>query len=97
LAYRWPVSLPQALAQFARDRVDWAVEPTMVTVIPDVIVGIGQAIEVPTAPGEAVVISSPVYPPFFSLWLEPSQPYLLLYQNLLSTTSNTERFSSGAY
>jgi len=66
LGYRWPGELPQALAQFARDRWDWAVEPTMVTVIPDVIVGICEAIEVLTAPGEAVVITPPVYPPFFS-------------------------------
>ncbi|MFM7145519.1 MAG: MalY/PatB family protein, partial [Actinomycetales bacterium] len=55
-----------ALAGFARDRWGWALEPTRVTVIPDVVVGICEAIEVLTAPGDCVVITPPVYPPFFS-------------------------------
>jgi len=66
LGYRWPGELPSALAGFARDRWGWDLEPTRVTVIPDVVVGICEAIEVLTAPGDRVVITPPVYPPFFS-------------------------------
>lgn len=64
--YPWPGELPQALIEFAGTRWGWVPEASWVTVIPDVVVGICEALQALTGPGESVVITPPVYPPFFS-------------------------------
>ncbi|GDY67856.1 cystathionine beta-lyase [Streptomyces avermitilis] len=56
----------EALAGFARKRWGWdgiAVERT--AIVPDVMLGIVEALKLVTGPGEAVVVNSPVYPPFY--------------------------------
>ena len=58
--------LPEALAEFAGARWDWVIDPAQVLVVPDVVTGIAAAIEAFTAPGDGIVINTPVYPPFFS-------------------------------
>ena len=58
--------LPQALADFASATWSWSIDPAHVLVVPDVVTGIAAAIEAFTAPGDGVVITTPVYPPFFS-------------------------------
>ena len=57
--------LGQAYARFAKDRWDFAVDPEAVTAVTDVGVGVVELLRVLTRPGDAVVISPPVYPPFF--------------------------------
>jgi cystathionine beta-lyase len=64
--YRWPGDLPEALAEFAAARWDWVLNPALVTVIPDVVTGICEMLAVLTNRGESVVITPPVYQPFFS-------------------------------
>jgi cystathionine beta-lyase len=64
--YRHAGELPEALAEFARLRWNWAIEPGQVMVMPDVVTSISWTIQALTEPGDGVVISSPVYPPFFS-------------------------------
>jgi cysteine-S-conjugate beta-lyase len=58
----------EALAQFAAARWGWELDPLRVTAVGDVGVGAVELLRVLTRPGDAVVISPPVYPPFFS-WL----------------------------
>lgn len=58
--------LPQALADYASTTWSWSVDPTHVLVMPDVVTGIAAAIEAFTAPGDGIVVNTPVYPPFFS-------------------------------
>lgn len=58
--------LPQALADYASTTWSWSIEPAHVLVVPDVVTGIAAAIAAFTAPGDGVVINTPVYPPFFS-------------------------------
>jgi cysteine-S-conjugate beta-lyase len=60
--------LGNAFARFAKDRWDWAVDPDAVTATTDVGVGVVELLRVLTRPGDAVVISPPVYPPFFD-WI----------------------------
>jgi cysteine-S-conjugate beta-lyase len=64
--YAMPVpELGQAVAQFADRRWGWAVDPGSVTAVTDVGVGVVELLRVLTRPGDSVVISPPVYPPFF--------------------------------
>jgi cystathionine beta-lyase len=57
--------LGDAVARFAAARWGWPVEPGSVTAVPDVSVGSVELLRVCCRPGQAVVISPPVYPPFF--------------------------------
>jgi cystathionine beta-lyase len=58
--------LGESLAGFAADRWGWAVDPTAVLAVPDVGVGCVELLRVLCEPGDALVINTPVYPPFFS-------------------------------
>jgi cystathionine beta-lyase len=64
--YAHPWLLPEAFARFAAARFGWTVEPERVIVAPDVVMGIAEVLKAVTEPGDGVVISPPVYPPFFS-------------------------------
>jgi cystathionine beta-lyase len=57
----------EALADFAADRWGWdgiAIERT--AIVPDVMLGIVETLRLLTEPGDAVVVCSPVYPPFYA-------------------------------
>jgi cystathionine beta-lyase len=58
--------LPTAFASFARRRLDWAVDPDQITLVPDVMAGLIELSRVLVAPGEQVAFFTPAYPPFFS-------------------------------
>lgn len=56
----------EAFADFAAERWDWSdVDPARTALVADVMVGISEAIALVSSPGDPVVISPPVYPPFF--------------------------------
>ena len=57
--------LGEAYAGFAERRWGWRVDPGAVTAITDVGVGVVELLRALTRPGDSVVISPPVYPPFF--------------------------------
>lgn len=57
--------LGRAIAGFAGRRWNWDLDPSQVTAVTDVGVGVVESLRVLTRPGDAVVISPPVYPPFF--------------------------------
>jgi cystathionine beta-lyase len=54
----------EAFAEFAGARWGWTPDPGRMRVVTDVMLGIVEALGVLTAPGDAVVINPPVYPPF---------------------------------
>ena len=64
--YAWTSDLGVALCSFARQRWQWEIDPECVMPVADVLTGVGQVLLALTQPGESVVITSPVYPPFFS-------------------------------
>jgi cystathionine beta-lyase len=74
-AYCEPV-LGAAVARFAGERWGWDVDPGAVTAVTDVGVGAVELIRAVCRPGDAVVISPPVYPPFFS-WVAETRTRLL--------------------
>jgi cysteine-S-conjugate beta-lyase len=59
------LGVPEAFAAFAARRLGWEVDPEQVSVATDVMVGIEELLQVVTEPGAGVVITPPVYPPFF--------------------------------
>ena len=58
--------LGEALAGFAARRWSWEVDPAAVSPVADVGVGAVELLRVLTRPGDRVLISPPVYPPFFT-------------------------------
>jgi cysteine-S-conjugate beta-lyase len=63
--YGHPGELGDVFAAFARERLRWSPDPSQVFALPDVMTGIVEVIQAVTPPGSGVVISPPVYPPFF--------------------------------
>jgi cystathionine beta-lyase len=64
--YAWGADLPAAAAAFATRRWGWSFDPTPCIVLPDVLTGIALSLRYGTSPGDSVVVTPPVYPPFFS-------------------------------
>lgn len=56
-----------AFAGFAARRLGWPVDPERVTTTADVSLGIVEILRQTTSPGDAVVVTPPIYPPFFDL------------------------------
>jgi cystathionine beta-lyase len=56
----------EALAVFAAQRWAWDdLDVARTAVVPDVMLGIVEALELLTSPGDTVVVNCPVYPPFY--------------------------------
>ena len=66
----------EALAGFAVRRWGWELDPAAVRPVADVGVGAVELLRVLTRPGDAVVVSPPVYPPFFT-WVPEAGARLL--------------------
>ncbi|MGC5022442.1 MalY/PatB family protein [Micromonospora sp. DT47] len=65
--YAYGTAYAEALGDFAARRWGWndfRVDRT--TVVPDVMMGIVEVLRLVTDPGDAVVVCSPVYPPFYA-------------------------------
>ncbi len=62
-----PGAIGEAYAQFAARTWGWTVHPARVRTTTDVSVAIVEVLRQVIAPGDAVVITPPVYPPFFDL------------------------------
>ena len=56
----------EAMAAFARQRWDWDIDTTLVRPVTDVMTGLIETLRLVTGPGDAVVVTPPVYPPFFT-------------------------------
>lgn len=56
----------QAYSEYAEREWGWQVDPTRIQLAGDVMNGITEVLRVSTAPGGTVVVSPPVYPPFFA-------------------------------
>lgn len=65
IASRTP--LAAAYAGFAERRFGWSADPARMRSTADVSMGIVEILRRVTAPGERVIVTTPVYPPFFEL------------------------------
>ena len=55
----------EAMAEFAMKRWGWSFDIGQSAIVPDVMMGIVEVLKLITGPGDAVVINSPVYTPFY--------------------------------
>ncbi|MEU2200682.1 aminotransferase class I/II-fold pyridoxal phosphate-dependent enzyme [Isoptericola sp. NPDC019482] len=55
----------EAVAPFAQERWGWTPDVASSRTMPDVMVAIVEVLRVLTSPGDAVVVTPPVYPPFY--------------------------------
>jgi cystathionine beta-lyase len=62
-----PGALPEAFAGFASRRWGWSPDPRRMSVVPDVLHGLQDVLQLVSAPGDGVVVNTPAYPPFFAL------------------------------
>lgn len=63
--YGYGNGYPEALADFAAARWGWSFVPAQARVVPDVMQGAVHVLDLLTDPGDAVVVTPPVYGPFF--------------------------------
>lgn len=65
--YPGPAGLGDAFSEFALRRHGWRVDPAAVSPSPDVVGALTAVLKEVTEPGDAVVVNTPVYHPFFSV------------------------------
>ncbi len=63
--YPYGRDYPEALAAFALERWGWSVDVDLIRPVTDVMNGIVEALALVTGPGDAVVLTPPVYAPFY--------------------------------
>jgi len=68
--------LAEAFARFAQQRWQWTVDPASVRVATDVSVAIVESLRHGVEAGSPIVVTSPVYPPFFELVEEARLPVI---------------------
>lgn len=67
----------EALAAFAADRWGWTgVDPARTAVVPDVMMGIVEVLRLITRPGDSVVVTPPVYAPFYAFVEHAGRPVI---------------------
>ncbi|MEW2442897.1 MalY/PatB family protein [Micromonospora marina] len=65
--YAYGTAYAEAVGGFAAQRWDWADFPVgRTTLVPDVMMGTVEVLRLVTGPGDAVVVTPPVYPPFYA-------------------------------
>jgi cystathionine beta-lyase len=65
VGYANPGDLPVAFSDYALSRFEWTVPPDRVFVAGDVMLAAAAVLRLTTAVGDAVVVNTPAYPPFF--------------------------------
>ena len=64
--YPWGTGYAEAYAEVADRRWGWRPDPATTALVADVMTGIVEVLGLVTGPGDAVVVTPPVYPPFFA-------------------------------
>lgn len=64
--YPWGTGYAEAYADVADERWGWRPDPTDTALVADVMNGVVAVLKLVTGPGDTVVLTPPVYPPFFA-------------------------------
>lgn len=62
--YAWLPQLQTAVASFAEDRWSWTFDPAKAITVTDVMTGVLEAVQRLSNPGDPVILTPPIYPPF---------------------------------
>lgn len=64
--YPWGTGYAEVYAEVAGQRWGWRPDPAATALVADVMTGVVEVLGLVTGPGDAVVVTPPVYPPFFA-------------------------------
>jgi len=64
--YPWGTGYAEAYAEAAGTHWGWRPDPAATVLVSDVMTGVAEVLGLVTGPGDAVVLTPPVYPPFFA-------------------------------
>lgn len=62
--YPWGPRLPVAVAAFAADRWGWTFDPAAAITVTDVMTGVLESVQHLSKPGDPIILTPPIYPPF---------------------------------
>ncbi len=62
--YPWTPRLQTAVASFATDRWGWTFDPTQAITVTDVMTGVLESVQKLSKPGDPIILTPPIYPPF---------------------------------
>ncbi|MEZ4531035.1 MAG: aminotransferase class I/II-fold pyridoxal phosphate-dependent enzyme [Thermomicrobiales bacterium] len=62
--YPWGPRLQSAVASFAADRWNWTFDPETAITVTDVMTGVLESIKQLSKPGDPIILTPPIYPPF---------------------------------
>jgi cystathionine beta-lyase len=62
--YPWGPRLQSAVASFAADRWGWTFDPSLAITVTDVMTGVLESVQRLSKPGDPIVLTPPIYPPF---------------------------------
>jgi cystathionine beta-lyase len=62
--YPWSPRLQNAVASFAADRWGWTFDPATAITLTDVMTGVLESVQQLTKPGDPIILTPPIYPPF---------------------------------
>ncbi len=62
--YPWGPRLQTAIASFAADRWNWTFDPEKAITVTDVMTGVLESVQRLSNPGDPVILTPPIYPPF---------------------------------
>lgn len=65
--YPWGPRLQRAVASFAADRWNWSFSPEQAITVTDVMTGVLEATRHFSNPGDPIILTPPIYPPFTSV------------------------------
>lgn len=65
--YRWNGDLPESLVSFSDRHTGWSFPVERVVVVQDVLTGMAESMRAFTGDRDSVVITPPIYPPFFNV------------------------------
>jgi cysteine-S-conjugate beta-lyase len=85
-----------AFAGFAARRLGWHVDVAQVALVTDVMVGIQELVRELTEPGDAVILNTPAYPPYFRELRRPLVEVPLLDDGALDIEGIDAAFAAGA-
>jgi cystathionine beta-lyase len=97
--YPWGPRLPTAVASFAADRWGWSFDPSTAITVTDVMTGVLEAVQRLSKPGDPIILTPPIYPPFIMVtqMLErPMIPARLTAEGRLDLDALEAAFASAA-
>ncbi len=97
--YPWGPRLQTAVASFAADRWGWTFDPSEAITVTDVMTGVLESVQRLSKPGDPIILTPPIYPPFkmvTDMLERPMIPARLTIEGRLDLDALDAAFTSAA-